>query len=554
MYIAVYKKGMPITTIQERRAALLGFVYNSFRMKDLMQGIFKEDLQDVNLGIYDGTDVSESSYMYDSDEGGYLSSRLKPPLFGSKRAINLHGHTWTLVFSSLLPFQNEYEKRMPVIVLVSGSIISFLIFFIVWLQENRQEQAQALAHASQQAFAGACEISDKLRQSEEAYRLLFESSSDAIMTLDRNGFTDCNKATLGMFGYSSKEEFLAKHPSDLFPPIQIDGQSSKTAAAKYIDAAYATGVQLFEWRHKRSDGSVFDAEVLLSRLEIQKKTVLQATIRDITDRKKFQSSEIERITAENIYKSKSDFLANMSHELRTPLNSVLGFSELLRDNVLGELTERQKEAVDNIHSSGQHLLGLISDILDLSRVEGGKLQLELNELLLEQILSESLHLIKEKAMKHGITLDLKLDHGSALSIEADERKLKQIIYNLLSNAVKFTPDGGTVQVTACIIHGLAEVKDEILTTDSELDGNFLEIAVSDTGIGIRPEDITKLFQPFSQLESTYTKKYEGTGLGLVLTKKLVELHGGRIWVESEYGKGSRFAFIIPIKQRKENSA
>lgn len=252
---------------------------------------------------------------------------------------------------------------------------------------------------SQQALADACEISDQLRKSEESYRLLFETSSDAIMTLERNGFTDCNEATLGMFGHSSKDEFLAKHPGDLSPAIQVDGQSSKTAAANYIDAAYATGVQLFEWLHQRSDGTIFNAEVLLSRLELHGETVLQVTVRDITDRKKFQNSEIARLTAENIYKSKSDFLANMSHELRTPLNSVLGFSELLRDNVLGEITDQQKEAVENIHSCGQHLLRLVSDILDLSRVDGSKLQLEINELLLEQILSESHHLIKEKAIE-----------------------------------------------------------------------------------------------------------------------------------------------------------
>jgi two-component system sensor histidine kinase/response regulator len=400
-----------------------------------------------------------------------------------------------------------------------------------------------------------------LRKSEEAFRLLFESSRDAIVIFDRKGFTDSNKAALEMFGYSSKEAFLTKHPDDLFPALQPDGRDSKTTAAKYIEAAYTTGMQLFEWKHKRTDGTEFDTEVILSRLELHGNVVLQAVVRDITERKQFQMAEIERITAENIYRSKSEFLANMSHELRTPLNSVLGFSELLRDNVIGKLTDQQKEAVENIHGSGQHLLNLISDILDFSRIEAGKLKLEIDQIMPEQLISGSLVLFREKAMKHGLKLEFQGEPGSHVILEADESKLKQIMYNLLSNAVKFTPDGGSVSVAVRRVQsseykfkGLKEDDSELRNQHSDLDGDFMEISVADTGIGIRPEDINKLFNPFSQLESAYTKKYEGTGLGLALTKQLVELHGGRIWVESEIGKGSKFTFVIPIKQGKNADA
>ncbi|MBI5195555.1 MAG: GAF domain-containing protein [Nitrospirae bacterium] len=247
--------------------------------------------------------------------------------------------------------------------------------------------------------------------------------------------------------------------------------------------------------------------------------------------------------AEEANKAKSDFLANMSHELRTPLNSVIGFSEVLQDELYGELNKKQKEYIDDILVSGKHLLNLINDILDLSKVETGKMELELSSFPVRDVLNTSLMMFKEKAMKHGINLSLEIETDADLGIEADERKFKQIMFNFLSNAVKFTQDGGSVHVHArrgVRGQGLAKMNQSPIP-----DADFIEISVADTGIGIKPEDMPKLFKEFSQLESAYTKEHEGTGLGLALTKKLVELHSGKIWVESEYGKGSKFSFVIP---------
>ena len=242
---------------------------------------------------------------------------------------------------------------------------------------------------------------------------------------------------------------------------------------------------------------------------------------------------------EEVSRAKSDFLANMSHELRTPLSSIIGFSEVLQDQMFGPVNEKQQEYIGHILTSGQHLLSLINDILDLAKVESGRMELEPRRFALKGLLTASLTIVKEKALKDGISLELDLAPEADREIVADQRKLKQILYNLLSNAVKFTPQGGAVTVAAR------------LAPSSGQEGDCLEISVTDTGIGVREEDMARLFQAFSQLESAFDKRYEGTGLGLALTKRLVTLHGGTIRVESRVGEGSRFVFTIPLHNGKE---
>jgi len=227
---------------------------------------------------------------------------------------------------------------------------------------------------------------------------------------------------------------------------------------------------------------------------------------------------------------KSEFLANMSHELRTPLNAIIGFSEVLQEKLFGELNEKQAEYTSDILTSGQHLLSLINEILDLSKVEAGRMELELASFDLPLAIDNARTFVRERAVKHGIALDIDVDDrlGEYLG---DERKIKQILLNLLSNAVKFTPEGGRISITAN-------------KTD-----NGVEISVTDTGIGIPPAEQPTIFEEFRQVGGDYAHKKEGTGLGLTLAKKFVELHGGKIWVESQVGKGSAFIFTLPEKPR-----
>jgi two-component system, NtrC family, sensor kinase len=225
---------------------------------------------------------------------------------------------------------------------------------------------------------------------------------------------------------------------------------------------------------------------------------------------------------------KSEFLANMSHELRTPLNAVIGFSEVLSEGMFGDLNEKQDEYLKDIHASGQHLLSLINDILDLSKIEAGRMELELTDFHLPMALDNALTLVRERAGRRSIALQVSVDERLG-EVRADERKIRQVVLNLLSNAIKFTPEGGRIEVGAV-----------------PKDGS-VEVSVSDTGVGIAPEDQDAIFEEFRQV-GTAEKKAEGTGLGLTLCRKFIELHGGKIWVKSQLGAGSTFTFTIPVRQ------
>jgi PAS domain S-box-containing protein len=240
-------------------------------------------------------------------------------------------------------------------------------------------------------------------------------------------------------------------------------------------------------------------------------------------------AEIERKSAqlELASRHKSEFLANMSHELRTPLNAIIGFSEVLGERLFGELNEKQDEYLKDIHASGQHLLSLINDILDLSKIEAGRMELELTDFHFPTALDNALTLVRERAGRRGVALHITADEGLEY-IRADERKIKQVLLNLLSNAIKFTPEGGRIEVQA-----------------KPVDGS-VEVSVSDTGVGIAHEDQEAIFEEFRQV-GTADKKVEGTGLGLALSRKFIGLHGGRIWVQSQVGMGSTFTLTIPMR-------
>ncbi len=274
--------------------------------------------------------------------------------------------------------------------------------------------------------------------------------------------------------------------------------------------------------YRRETGSFAPEIVNLLR------TFATQSVLAIQNARLFREIEEKGRQIEAANRHKSEFLANVSHELRTPLNAIIGFSEVLGEKMFGELNEKQAEYTEDILSSGRHLLSLINDILDLSKIEAGRMELEATTFHLPDAIENALTLIRERASRHGIRLNQVIDDRLG-DFTGDERKVKQILVNLLSNAVKFTPEGGQIRVEA------------------RLGDSAVFVSVTDTGIGIATEDQEAIFEEFRQVGSNYAHKREGTGLGLTLTRKFVEVHGGKIWVESEVGKGSKFTFTLPLQ-------
>lgn len=374
---------------------------------------------------------------------------------------------------------------------------------------------------------------------------LFEGSSPGVLLIDDDGIIDVGAPWRGpfkiietlfptplagtMMNIAIEERRTLKFPHVTCEPVD---ESDEYRAFSYIASKVGEYSVMMApmLREGRGIGHIFVAHTP-PRPYSDKDVELVTTFADqaviaIENARLFQEIQQKSHELEVANEHKSEFLANMSHELRTPLNAVIGFSEALIDEMFGELNDKQTDYLQDIHTSGKHLLSLINDILDLSKIEAGAMELEVENFDVPSALDNTLTLIRERAQQHGISLSLEVS-PQVTEFRADQRKLKQIMLNLLSNAVKFTPDGGSVNVKA------------------QMAGEGLQIAVSDTGIGISDADQDKVFQEFSQASGVYANKQEGTGLGLTLTRRFVELHGGYIELASELGKGSTFTFTLP---------
>ncbi|MDW7733566.1 MAG: PAS domain S-box protein [Methanolobus sp.] len=371
-----------------------------------------------------------------------------------------------------------------------------------------------------------------LQESEERFEAISTFAQDAIIAINNKGnITFWNKAAERIFGYSREEVLDQDVHLLLASPAYYKIFKSAFSVFQETGEGPVVGKTL-EMTAKNRNGVEFPIELSLSAVMLKNKWTAIAVIRDATERKKFEEALLQaKKAAENANRTKSEFLANMSHELRTPLNAIIGFSDVMLDGSAGDVNGRQYRYLNNISSSGKHLLGIINDILDLSKVESGKSQLEIEKVPVLDILGEMISFMQPLAANKEIVLKLGVNPDFSHML-ADKAKLKQIIYNLLGNAIKFTDAGGYVIIKA------------------RSDGKFAYISVIDTGIGIAADDLEKLFKPFTQLDSSSSRQYEGTGLGLALARELVELHNGKIWVESEPGKGSNFTFILPLEREE----
>ncbi|WP_295990687.1 PAS domain S-box protein [Rugamonas sp.] len=456
-----------------------------------------------------------------------------------------------LVFKASRGIEDIYElsyirqdgSRFPAVVSVTAlrndqdGIIGYLLIGTDNTARKQVEAEQAL-------------LDQRLRDQQFYTRSLIESNIDALMVTDQQGIiSDVNQQMMALTGCSRDELIGAPFKNYFTDPERAE------AAIKHVLAENKVRDYELTVRAKNGDETVvsYNAATFYNR-ERQLHGVF-ASARDVTERKRFERTlEENNVELQHASRMKSEFLATMSHELRTPLNAIIGFSEALSDGMMGPMNKLQSEYIGDIFSSGQHLLSLINDILDLSKVEAGMMTLELEAVDLDGLLSNSLAIVREKAAAQHIQLELEIGRGVEAP-QLDMRKTKQIVYNLLSNAVKFSANGGSVTLSA---RRVARASVGTLAgswpvygfplADGE-DQEFLEICVSDSGIGIAKENMTKLFQAFGQIDSSLARKFEGTGLGLAMVKLLAELHGGTVAVASSEGDGARFAAWLPLHRQ-----
>lgn len=381
-------------------------------------------------------------------------------------------------------------------------------------------------------------VVEELSKSEFRFRQVVEDSPVPMAITDIEGNIEhFNSKFIELFGWTADDVRTAEEWWNAVYPDEEYRKMVQAAWEEATEKAVASGTEIEaqQWKFTCKNGDL--REVVFGMVPIgSDRTVI--AMNDITESKKAEL-ELQKAKemAETANRAKSEFLANMSHELRTPLNAILGFSEMMKMGLTGELTDKQIEYSEDIHNSGSHLLSLINEILDLSKIEAAGMELDSTDVDVRSLLEGSILFVKEEVSSKSLTLVTDIE-DSLHSIYADQIRIKQVLVNLLSNAAKFTPESGSIALHA------AKSKRE-----TEGDRGFAEISVEDTGIGIKDEDMSKLFEPFQQLDLSSTKEHEGTGLGLSISRKIVESHGGKIWVESELGKGSRFIFTVPLSKQ-----
>ena len=646
MYTPVYRKGMPTETVEQRRAAIYGWVYSPYRMDDLMQGslgvrnLEKENL--LHLQVFDGEQLSPENLLYSSHTAkdskpfsGVNNSKLLP--------VDFNGHRWTLDFTQTGGIFSSEEYIRVWLVMGSGIIISLLLFALartLWSSRALRKQEETKIHNAleyaesiveticepmmvldselkvlrvNQNFCNTFKVSSeetvghfiydlgnrqwdipalrvlledilpqetifngyevehdflnigrksillnareifrkeigshiillamediterkllevKLLKAQARYRCIFELAVDGIAIWDLEGnLVEANEAMARMHGHSL-QEMQRISIKDLNTPENI-GLISERMSRFFEGEAHK-----FDSEHYHKDGHIFPVEVMASRIILDEEPFIQTFHRDVTERRK-AGNELRqaKAAAEAANLAKSQFLAMMSHDIRTPMSGVIGMIQLLQHT---ELTPEQREYTEDAKRAGVQLVHLLNDILDLSKIEADKLELELFDFDLQKMISDSINLLSLQAREKDVNLTSSIDSEVPTSLKGDSGRLRQIIINLIGNAIKFTPKGSvTLQIRK-------DTEDEQTTT--------LRFLVRDSGIGIAADKIENIFKPFTQADSSTTRKFGGSGLGLTISRRIAELMGGTVGVESVEGEGSLFWFTVVLEKQIE---
>jgi PAS domain S-box-containing protein len=487
-------------------------------------------------------DIDFNSLLIDECPDAVIATSLHGEvLFWSRAAESIFGYSSAEVLGrtlqeTIVPADRHAEERQIVSdALVQGSAThecfrrrkdGSLVYVDITSKVVREQGNGATFILTSKKDATQLKVLRDAKLVEARYGNLLESTPDGIALTSPTGrIVLANRQLETMFGYEARE--LRGQPVEILLPERFR-RNHVGHRSKFFQQPRArpmgAGLQLYG---RRKDGIEFPVEISLSPLETEEGTLVMSAIRDITDRKQFELALQEKnVELENANQAKDRFLATMSHELRTPLNAIIGFTGTLIMKLPGPLTAEQEKQLGTVQSSARHLLSLINDLLDLAKVEAGKIELRLESVVCQGVLEEVSAFLRPQAEKKGLSLQLTVPEAE-LRLQTDQRALSQIVLNLTNNAIKFTERGS--------VH---------LRLEQDGASGAIRIDVVDSGIGIRPEDQVKLFEAFAQVDSATWRRQEGTGLGLYLSQKLAALLGGRISFASEYGKGSTFTLLL----------